>query len=64
MLLAEGAGDKEIGSSLGITVRTASSHVAAVLGKLGVQSRGRAAAYAYRTGLVPPDATTDYSKRG
>jgi non-specific serine/threonine protein kinase len=47
-LLAEGRSDREIGEALNISPRTASGHVANLLGKLNVPSRTAAAAYALR----------------
>ena len=55
-LLAEGCSDREIGDALSISSRTASGHVANLLGKLNVTSRTAAAAYAIRLQLdQPPD---------
>jgi DNA-binding NarL/FixJ family response regulator len=51
-LVAEGLGDKDIASELGISRRTASKHVATILTKLGVRSRTAAASHAMRQGLV------------
>jgi DNA-binding NarL/FixJ family response regulator len=51
-LLADGQADKAIASSLFISPRTASSHVAAIIAKLGVDSRTAAVALAFRSGLV------------
>jgi excisionase family DNA binding protein len=51
-LLADGHPDKEIASRLYISTRTASSHVAAIIAKLGVDSRTAAVAAAFRGGLV------------
>lgn len=51
-LMADGHGDKEIASLLFISSRTASGHVAAVIGKLGVESRTAAVAMAIRGGLA------------
>lgn len=50
-LLAEGRSNPEIGSELFISRKTASAHVSNILAKLGVRSRGEAAAIAHRTGL-------------
>jgi excisionase family DNA binding protein len=51
-LLAEGQADKAIANALFISPRTASSHVAAIIAKLGVDSRTAAVAFALRSGLV------------
>lgn len=50
--LTEGLADKEIAATLGITRRTASNHVAAILDKLGAPSRTVAATIAIRDNLV------------
>jgi DNA-binding NarL/FixJ family response regulator len=50
--LTSGETDKEIAAALGITRRTASNHVAAILAKLGAPSRTVAATMAIRDGLV------------
>jgi DNA-binding NarL/FixJ family response regulator len=47
-LLAEGRSNGEIGRALFISTKTASVHVSNILAKLGVTSRGEAAALAYR----------------
>jgi predicted ATPase/DNA-binding CsgD family transcriptional regulator/Tfp pilus assembly protein PilF len=51
-LLAEGQPDKAIANLLYISPRTASSHVAAIMAKLGVETRTAAVALAIRSGLV------------
>jgi DNA-binding CsgD family transcriptional regulator len=51
-LLADGQADKSIANALFISPRTASSHVAAIIAKLGVESRTAAVALAFRSGLV------------
>jgi DNA-binding NarL/FixJ family response regulator len=51
-LLAEGKANKEIAASLSIGEKTVKTHVSAILGKLGVQSRTQAALYAAQQGLV------------
>ena len=53
VLVAEGRANKEIGKLLGISERTARTHVSNILGKLGVASRTQAALYAVREGLAP-----------
>jgi DNA-binding CsgD family transcriptional regulator len=50
-LLAEGATNREIGRQLFMAEKTASVHVSRILAKLGVRSRGQAAAIAHRLGL-------------
>jgi ATP/maltotriose-dependent transcriptional regulator MalT len=52
-LVAAGRSNGEIGAALFISTKTASVHVSNILAKLGVSSRGEAAAVAHRTGLVP-----------
>ena len=51
-LLVEGAPNKAIARALGISVRTAKFHVAAVLAKLHARNRSEAVAIALRDGLV------------
>jgi predicted ATPase/DNA-binding CsgD family transcriptional regulator len=55
-LLAEGLSDREIGEALSISPRTASGHVANLLGKLNVTSRTAAAAYAVRLQMSRPES--------
>jgi NarL family two-component system response regulator LiaR len=50
--IAEGLANKEIAWKLRITEKTVKSHVSAILGKLGLQSRTQAAMYASRLGLT------------
>jgi DNA-binding CsgD family transcriptional regulator len=50
-LVAAGHSNREIASELFISSKTASVHVSNILGKLGVTSRGEAAATAHRLGL-------------
>jgi DNA-binding CsgD family transcriptional regulator len=49
-LLARGMSNREIGTELFITTKTASVHVSNILAKLGAASRTEAAAMAYREG--------------
>jgi DNA-binding CsgD family transcriptional regulator len=49
-LLARGMSNRDIGTELFITPKTASVHVSNILGKLGAASRTEAAAIAYREG--------------
>jgi DNA-binding NarL/FixJ family response regulator len=51
-LVVEGAGDREIGETLGISTRTVETHVAHLLHKLGVETRTAAATIAVRIGLI------------
>ncbi|GAC1332868.1 MAG: response regulator transcription factor [Chloroflexota bacterium] len=57
VLVAQGRTNKEIGRYLGISERTARTHVSNILGKLGLASRTQAALYAVREGLVPAEET-------
>jgi DNA-binding NarL/FixJ family response regulator len=51
-LLAAGRSNRETADELFIGVATVKWHVSAILGKLGVESRGAAVALARRDGLV------------
>lgn len=64
-LLAAGLTDRAIGERLFISPKTASHHVSAILGKLGVTRRTEAAAMAHSTGLlgVKADAQDGQSSR-
>ena len=53
-MLGLGSTNKEIGHSLLIAESTVKTHVSAILGKLGAQSRTQAALHAVRLGLVSP----------
>jgi DNA-binding NarL/FixJ family response regulator len=53
-LIAQGQANKAIAVTLGITERTARTHVSNILGKLGLASRTQAALFAVREGLVEP----------
>jgi DNA-binding NarL/FixJ family response regulator len=55
-LLAQGKANKEIAAELSIGEKTVKTHVSAILGKLGVQSRTQAALYAAQQGLVSLEA--------
>jgi DNA-binding NarL/FixJ family response regulator len=51
-LLVDGKTDRQIGEDLFLSRRTVTSHVSAILGKLGVETRTAAASVALRRGLV------------
>ncbi|HEY7037140.1 MAG TPA: LuxR C-terminal-related transcriptional regulator [Thermomicrobiales bacterium] len=51
-LVAEGRTNPEIAAALGIRPKTVANHVAAILGKFGVETRTAAVAYAIRHGLA------------
>ena len=53
-LVAAGLGNREIAAELFISPKTASVHVSNILGKLGVASRGEAAATAHRLHIFDP----------
>jgi DNA-binding NarL/FixJ family response regulator len=53
-LLGQGMSNKEIGTELFITERTARTYVSNILGKLGLASRTQAALYAVEHKLVDP----------
>ncbi len=54
-LVGKGLANKEIAYRLGITERTARTHVSNILGKLGLASRTQAALWAVEHKLIPPD---------
>ena len=56
-LVAEGRSNREIAVELFISPKTASVHVSNILGKLGVASRGEAAAKAHTLRLFDPTIT-------
>ncbi len=57
-LVAAGRSNGDIGAALFISTKTASVHVSNILAKLGVASRGEAAALAHRVGLEGTDRAT------
>jgi DNA-binding CsgD family transcriptional regulator/tetratricopeptide (TPR) repeat protein len=63
-LVADGRTNRQIAEHLFISESTAGVHVSNILGKLGVASRGEAAALAYRLRLVPVAEETVEARRG
>ena len=55
-LVADGRTNRQIAEHLFISESTAGVHVSNIIGKLGVATRGEAAAIAYRLRLVPTEA--------
>ena len=53
VLVARGLSNQQIADALGISERTARTHVSNILGKLGVASRTQAALLAIREGVAP-----------
>lgn len=53
-LIAEGLSSKEVATKLGISARTAESHRAAVMGKLGLHKVSELVRIAIRDGLIAP----------
>jgi len=53
-LLTEGRGNKEIAELLGISPKTAETHRARVMGKLGLHSVGELVRYAVRNRIIEP----------
>ncbi|MEV1287389.1 response regulator transcription factor [Micromonospora sp. NPDC049679] len=54
ILVAQGKSNRDIAATLGISERTARTHVSNVLAKLQLSSRTQAALLAIREGLIPP----------
>lgn len=53
-LLAEGKSNKEVAAALNISVKTAETHRARIMAKLGFRSIGELVRYAVRNGIVEP----------
>nr|BFE85884.1 hypothetical protein GCM10020093_084850 [Planobispora longispora] len=51
-LVAQGRSNRDIATELFISVKTVSVHVSNILAKLGVSTRGEAAAAAHRLSLI------------
>jgi DNA-binding NarL/FixJ family response regulator len=52
--IAEGRSNKELAAQLGVSLRTAESHRAAVMQKLGLHTLGELIRYAIRNGIIEP----------
>ena len=57
VLIAQGGTNRQIAKQLGVTERTARTHVSNILGKLGLASRTQAAMWAVHHGLVAGERT-------
>jgi two-component system, NarL family, response regulator LiaR len=55
--LAQGLGNKQIASTLGLSARTVQTHLTRIFAKLGVTSRTEAVLYAVRQGWTGPDTS-------
>ncbi len=55
-LVAQGCSNPQIAQHLNITINTVKVHLRNILDKLQVENRTQAAAYAVRSGLLPPQA--------
>ncbi len=53
-VIAEGKTNKELAAKLGVSLRTAESHRAAIMHKLGLKTLGEIIRYAIRNGIVEP----------
>jgi len=51
-LLAEGHSNKEVAAALGISVKTAETHRATIMRKLGLHSIGELVRYAIRNNII------------
>lgn len=52
--IAEGRSNKELASQMGVCLRTAESHRAAIMRKLGLRNLGELIRYAIRNGIIDP----------
>lgn len=53
-VIAEGKTNKELATQMGVSLRTAESHRAAIMQKLGLRTIGELIRYAIRNGIVEP----------
>jgi DNA-binding NarL/FixJ family response regulator len=53
-LLARGMSNAELAGTLHLSEATVKTHVARILGKLGLRDRAQAVVVAYETGLISP----------
>lgn len=60
-LVAQGATNKEIASTLSVSIHTVKSHIRKILAKLHLEKRQEAALYAKREGLIPSSSKEDLS---
>jgi HD-GYP domain-containing protein (c-di-GMP phosphodiesterase class II) len=58
-LIARGASNREVGQALGITPKTAGTHIERIYTKIGASTRSEAALFAMQHGLVDPFVQVD-----